>query len=124
MKTASYSPNTDDAFNSVERIMRDVNYGWLLRYLHANGASFFFIVTYIHIFRTLYYGSYKSPREMTLAAGCDHPGSHDGDRLHGLRPALGPDELLGGDGDHQPVLRLPDHRRSYRDVAVGRLLRR
>src|SRR6185436_3532628 len=64
-----YSPNTEDAFNSVERIMRDVNYGWLLRYLHANGASFFFIVTYIHIFRTLYYGSYKSPREVTWLLG-------------------------------------------------------
>src|SRR4051794_31639562 len=65
----NYSPSTGNAFQSVERIMRDVNYGWLLRYLHANGASFFFVVTYIHIFRTLYYGSYKSPREMTWLLG-------------------------------------------------------
>lgn len=59
-----YVPNTLMAFDSVERIMRDVNYGWLLRYLHANGASMFFIVVYIHIFRGLYYGSYKAPREI------------------------------------------------------------
>jgi ubiquinol-cytochrome c reductase cytochrome b subunit len=59
-----YQPNADLAFDSVERIMRDVNYGWLLRYLHMNGASFFFIVVYIHIFRGLYYGSYKRPREL------------------------------------------------------------
>src|ERR1700741_3021786 len=58
----NYAANTHIAFDSVERIMRDVNYGWLLRYLHANGASMFFIVVYIHIFRGLYFGSYKSPR--------------------------------------------------------------
>src|ERR1700730_3804902 len=50
-----YTPHVDYAFNSVQRIMRDVNYGWLIRYVHMNGASFFFIVTYIHIFRGLYY---------------------------------------------------------------------
>lgn len=60
----SYTPHVDHAFNSVERIMRDVNYGWLIRYLHMNGASMFFIVVYIHIFRGLYYGSYKAPREV------------------------------------------------------------
>ncbi len=59
-----YTPHVDNAFNSVEHIMRDVNYGWLLRYTHAVGASMFFIVVYIHIFRGLYYGSYKSPREI------------------------------------------------------------
>src|SRR3546814_6260177 len=57
------------AFNSVERIMRDVNYGWLIRYIHMNGASFFFIVVYIHIFRGLYYGSYKQPRELLWILG-------------------------------------------------------
>jgi len=57
-----YTPNVDLAFVSVEHIMRDVNYGWLIRYLHANGASFFFIFVYLHIGRGLYYGSYKSPR--------------------------------------------------------------
>src|SRR3954469_18772661 len=59
-----YTPHVDYAFNSVERIMRDVNYGWMLRYLHMNGASMFFIAVYIHIFRGLYYGSYKAPREL------------------------------------------------------------
>ena len=59
-----YTPESTMAFDSVEHIMRDVNYGWLLRYMHANGASMFFIVVYIHIFRGLYYGSYKSPREI------------------------------------------------------------
>ena len=54
-----YTPHVDYAFDSVERIMRDVNHGWLIRYIHMNGASFFFIVVYIHIFRGLYYGSYK-----------------------------------------------------------------
>ena len=64
-----YAPTGTDAFNSVEHIMRDVNQGWLLRYAHANGASFFFIVTYIHIFRGLYYGSYKAPRELVWMLG-------------------------------------------------------
>jgi ubiquinol-cytochrome c reductase cytochrome b subunit len=64
-----YTPHADMAFNSVERIMRDVNHGWLLRYLHANGASFFFIAVYIHIFRGMYYGSYKQPRELLWILG-------------------------------------------------------
>jgi len=59
-----YTAHVDLAFDSVEHIMRDVNYGWLLRYMHANGASMFFIVVYLHIFRGLYYGSYKAPREL------------------------------------------------------------
>jgi quinol-cytochrome oxidoreductase complex cytochrome b subunit len=64
-----YTPHTDHAFESVERIMRDVNYGWLLRYLHMNGASMFFIIVYIHMFRGLYYGSYKAPRELLWQIG-------------------------------------------------------
>jgi ubiquinol-cytochrome c reductase cytochrome b subunit len=64
-----YVPNTALAFESVERIMRDVNYGWLIRYLHANGASMFFMAVYIHIFRGLYYGSYKAPREIIWVMG-------------------------------------------------------
>jgi ubiquinol-cytochrome c reductase cytochrome b subunit len=64
-----YTAHVDYAFNSVERIMRDVNYGWLIRYIHMNGSSFFFIVVYIHIFRGLYYGSYKSPREILWILG-------------------------------------------------------
>ena len=64
-----YTPHADHAFDSVERIMRDVNYGWLIRYIHMNGASMFFIVVYIHIFRGLYYGSYKEPRELLWILG-------------------------------------------------------
>ncbi|MET1411969.1 cytochrome b/b6 [Roseibium sp. HPY-6] len=64
-----YTPSTDAAFNSVEHIMRDVNFGWMLRYLHSNGASMFFIAVYIHIFRGLYYGSYKAPREISWILG-------------------------------------------------------
>jgi len=60
----NYQPNAALAFDSVERIMRDVDYGWLMRYVHMNGASFFFIAVYIHIFRGLFYGSYKYPREV------------------------------------------------------------
>ena len=54
----SYTPHVDMAFESTERIMRDVSYGWLIRYIHSNGASFFFIVVYIHMIRSMYYGSY------------------------------------------------------------------
>lgn len=64
-----YAANGLVAFDSVEHIMRDVNSGWLLRYAHANGASMFFIVVYIHIFRGLFYGSYKAPREMVWLLG-------------------------------------------------------
>ncbi|WP_340316995.1 cytochrome b [Rhizorhabdus argentea] len=64
-----YAANGAVAFDSVEHIMRDVNSGWMLRYAHATGASFFFIVVYLHIFRGLYYGSYKAPREMVWLLG-------------------------------------------------------
>jgi quinol-cytochrome oxidoreductase complex cytochrome b subunit len=59
-----YTPNIEFAFSSVEHIMRDVNYGWALRYIHANGASMFFIIVYLHIARGLYHGSYTKPREI------------------------------------------------------------
>ena len=64
-----YTPHVDYAFASVEHIMRDVNGGWLLRYIHSNGASMFFIAVYLHIFRGLYYGSYKAPRELLWIIG-------------------------------------------------------
>ena len=56
-----YTPHVLMAFDSIEHIMRDVNYGWLIRYIHANGASMFFLAIFIHMFRGLYYGSYKGP---------------------------------------------------------------
>ena len=61
--------NAGLAFDSVESIMRDVNYGWLIRYIHSNGASMFFLAVYIHMFRGLYYGSYKAPRELIWIIG-------------------------------------------------------
>lgn len=64
-----YTAHIDFAFNSVERIMRDVNYGWLIRYIHMNGGSMFFIAVYIHIFRGLYFGSYQAPREILWMIG-------------------------------------------------------
>src|ERR1700743_259299 len=64
-----YVANADMAFDSVENIMRTINYGWLIRYMHANGASFFFIAVYIHMFRGLYYGSHQTPRGLILVFG-------------------------------------------------------
>ncbi len=64
-----YTPHADLAFDSVERIMRDVNFGWMMRYAHMNGASMFFAIVYIHLFRGLYYGSYKQPRELLWILG-------------------------------------------------------
>ena len=65
-----YEASVDGAFASVERIMRDVPYGWLLRYIHANGAPLFFLAVYLHMFSGLYYGSYKAPREVLWILGC------------------------------------------------------
>lgn len=67
--TMSYNPTAEGAFASVEYIMRDVEYGWLLRYLHSTGASAFFIVVYLHMFRGLMYGSYQKPRELVWIFG-------------------------------------------------------
>lgn len=64
-----YTPHVDYAFNSVEHIMRDVSSGWLLRYIHANGASFFFIWVYLHIGRGLFYSSYKAPKQLLWNIG-------------------------------------------------------
>jgi len=64
-----YNSSADLAFISVEHIVRDVNYGWLIRTLHANGASFFFIFMYLHIARGLYYSSYKAPRVLLWSIG-------------------------------------------------------
>jgi ubiquinol-cytochrome c reductase cytochrome b/c1 subunit len=70
MLAMQYTANTNMAFASVERIMRDVDYGWLLRYLHSNAGTFFFGAVYIHMLRGLYYGSYQNPRELLWVLGC------------------------------------------------------
>jgi ubiquinol-cytochrome c reductase cytochrome b subunit len=67
--TMFYKPGATIAFGSVEFIMREVDFGWLLRYLHSTGASAFFLVVYLHMFRALLYGSYKSPRELLWLLG-------------------------------------------------------
>jgi ubiquinol-cytochrome c reductase cytochrome b subunit len=67
--TMNYKPSADEAFASVEYIMRDVSWGWLIRYLHSTGASAFFIVVYLHMFRAMLYGSYKKPRELVWLIG-------------------------------------------------------
>ncbi len=67
--TMSYAPTGEAAFASVEYIMRDVEYGWLIRYLHSTGASFFFIVVYLHMYRAMLYGSYRGPRELLWLIG-------------------------------------------------------
>src|SRR5574340_1838974 len=66
----NYKPDADLAFASVEYIMRDVPWGWLIRYMHSTGASMFFVVVYLHMFRGLIYGSYRKPRELTWLIGC------------------------------------------------------
>ena len=67
--TMNYKPSATDAFASVEYIMRDVEWGWLIRYMHSTGASFFFVVVYLHMFRAMLYGSYKKPRELIWIIG-------------------------------------------------------
>ena len=115
-----YTANTSLAFASVEHIMRNVNGGWALRYVHANGASLFFFAVYCHIFRGIYYGSYKTPREITWIIGMLIYLADDGDRLHGLRAALGADVVLGRHRDHRPVLGDPAHRDRHPDLAARR----
>ena len=105
------------AFDSVERIMRDVNHGWLIRYLHMNGASMFIIV-YVHMSRSLLWISTKAPGGALDSRRC-HSVDHDGHGLHGLCFALGANELLGRDGDNQPIFRPADYRRTGRDLALG-----
>ena len=93
-----YTPHVDLAFASVEHIMRNVNSGWALRYLHQNGASLFFLAAYFHIFRSIYYGSYKAPREITWIIGIFYIPGDDGNSLHGICIAMGPNVVLGRNG--------------------------
>jgi ubiquinol-cytochrome c reductase cytochrome b subunit len=121
-----YIPSAADAFNSVEHIRRDVNYGWLLRNIHMVGASFFFLAAYIHIGRGLYYGSYKSPREVLWILGVVIFLLMMATAFMGYSLPWGQMSFWAGHRHHQPVLL---HRRQssrprhpHRAVAVGRLL--
>ena len=98
-----YKPDANLAFASVEYIMRDVPGGWLIRYMHSTGASAFFVVVYLHMFRGLIYGSLPQAARAGLDLRRGDLPVFDGRGLHGLPAALGPDELLGRAGHHQPV---------------------
>ncbi len=107
------------AFNSVEHIMRDVNYGWLIRYVHTSGASMFFAVVYIHIISRILLRVIQGAARTALDTRRRHSPSNDGDRILWLHLALGPNELLGRHRDHESVLRYPGCRRQYRHLAIG-----
>ena len=99
MLSMHYTAHVDHAFSSIEHIMRNVNHGWLIRYVHMNGASFFFIVVYIHIFRGLYYGSYKADRELLWWLGIIILFINDGNSIYGICITMGTDVFLGSNLD-------------------------
>lgn len=115
-----YTPQSSLAFASIEHIMRDVNSGWLLRYAHANGASMFFLALYIHMFRGMYYGSYKAPREVLWLLGVILFLLAIATAFTGYVLPWG-QMSLGGDGHHQPVLGHSVGWRFDYDLAVGRI---
>ena len=119
-----YTPNADHAFDSVERIMRDVNYGWLLRYVHANGASMFFVVVYIHIWRGLYYGSYKAPRELLWLLGVVIFLLMIMTAFFGYVLPWGQMSFWGATVITNLFSAIPGGRRLYRELALGRLFSR
>ncbi len=98
-----FTPHADLAFRSVERIVRDVDYGWLIRNIHANGASMFFLAVYIHMFRGLYYGSYKAPREVLWILGVMIYLLMMATGFMGYVLPWGQMSLLGRHRHHQPV---------------------
>ena len=108
--TMNYKPDAALAFGSVEYIMRDVPGGWIIRYIHSTGASAFFVVVYLHMFRGLLYGSYQKPRELVWIFGVLIYLTPDGRGLLRLPAALGPDVVLGRAGDREPVRHHPVHR--------------
>ncbi len=112
------------AFNSVEHIMRDVNYGWLLRYLHSNGASMFFVAVYIHMFRGMYYGSYKAPREVLWILGVIIYLLMMATGFLGYTLPWGQMSFWGATVITNFFSAIPGGRRDHRHLAVGRLLGR
>jgi ubiquinol-cytochrome c reductase cytochrome b subunit len=114
-----YTPHVDMAFASVEHIMRNVNGGYMLRYMHQNGASLFFVAVYpAHLPRPLLRVLQGPARGDVDHRHADLP-ADDGDRLHGLRAALGPDVVLGRHGDHRPVRRDPLRGRAIQTWLLG-----
>ncbi len=119
--TMNYKPDAQKAFESVEYIMRDVEWGWLIRYLHSTGASAFFVVVYLHMFRALLYGSFRKPRELTWIFGVPDLPDADGRGVLRLPASVGPDVVLGRAGDREPVLDDSGDRRGPRAVDPRRL---
>ena len=119
-----YTPHADMAFKSVERIVRDVNYGWLLRNMHASGASMFFIAVYIHMFRGLYYGSYKEPREVLWILGVIIYLLMMATGFMGYVLPWGQMSFWGATVITNLFSAIPVCRREHRDAAVGRLFGR
>ena len=105
-----YKPDAALAFASVEYIMRDVPWGWLVRYMHSTGASAFFVVVYLHMFRGLIYGSYRKPRELVWIFGCAIFLCLMAEAFMGYLLPWGQMSLLGRAGHRQPVRRHPLHR--------------
>ena len=101
--TMNYKPSAELAFASVEYIMRDVEWGWWIRYMHSTGASAFFIVIYLHMYRAMLYGSYKRPRELLWNHRHAHLLHTDGRGVLRLFAAVGSDVLLGRPGNHLVV---------------------
>ena len=108
--TMNYKPSEAEAFGSIEYIMREVEWGWLIRYMHSTGASAFFIVVYLHMFRALLYGSYKNPRELLWIIGMLIYVSLMAEGVLRLRAALGQHVVLGRAGDRVVVRRDSRHR--------------
>jgi len=111
-----YTPHMDLAFNSIEHIMRDVNYGWFLRYCHANGASFFFLMLYAHILRGLYYGSYIYPRALVWHIGV---AIYLLTMVPGVYLGLGSDVVLGSDRDNKFGFSCPFNREFFNGMDLG-----
>ena len=119
--TMSYKPDATKAFESVEYIMRDVPWGWFIRYMHSTGASMFFVVVYLHMFRGLHVRQLPQAARAHLDLRLpDLPLPHGRGVLR-LPAAVGPDVVLGRAGDRQPVLGRADHRRGPRRLDPRRL---
>ena len=119
--TMNYTASSEEAFASIEYIMRDVEWGWLLRYVHSTGASAFFFVVYVHMFRGLMYGSYQRPRELIWVFGMAIYLILVMEGFPRLRAALGPDVVLGRQCHCVADRRDSDHRRRLADLGARRL---
>ena len=119
--TMNYKPDATKAFESVEYIMRDVEWGWLIRYMHSTGASMFFIVVYLHMFRGLMYGSYRKPRELTWIFGVLIYLTLMAEAFFGYLLPWGQMSYWGAQVIVNLFSAVPDHRRGPRRVDPRRL---